>query len=131
LSTAEILIFAVAAHFVGDYLLQTNHMAQEKTSRWTPAILHGITYTIPFLFLTSAPLALFFISATHILIDRFRLVKYVIWFKNQLAPKRHRHPMTPTGYHPDTPDWLAIGLMIVTDNLIHILLNAFALTQLT
>jgi hypothetical protein len=131
MSTAEILIFAIAAHFVGDYLLQTNHMALEKTSRWTPAILHGITYTIPFLFLTSSPLALFFISVTHILIDRFRLVKYVIWFKNQIAPKRHRHSMTPTGYHPDTPDWLAIGLMIVTDNLIHILLNAFALLCLT
>lgn len=131
MTTAELLIFALAAHFVGDYLLQTNHMAREKTERWIPAILHGITYTIPFLFLTSSPLALLFISATHIVIDRYRLVKYVIWFKNQFAPQRHRHPLTPTGYSSDTPDWLAVSLMIVTDNLIHVILNAFALIYLT
>jgi hypothetical protein len=125
-----ILLYALAAHFIGDYLLQTNHMAQEKTERWVPAIMHGIAYTIPFLFLTSSPLALFVITSTHIVIDRYRLARYVVWFKNQFAPKRHRHPMTVTGYHSDTPDWLAFILMIVADNLIHILINAYALTYL-
>lgn len=130
MSTAEILIYALFAHFVGDYLLQTNHMAQEKTERWVPAILHGITYTIPFLFLTSSPLALLVITGTHIVIDRYRLARYVVWAKNQLAPSRHRHPMTKTGYDDKTPDWLAFPLMIVADNVIHIAINALALLYL-
>lgn len=127
---AQLLLFALAAHFIGDYLLQTNHMAIEKTKRWVPAIMHGIAYTIPFLFLTSSPLALLVITGTHIVIDRYRLARYVVWFKNQFAPARHRHGMTATGYHDDTPDWLAFSLMIVADNTIHILINAFALTYL-
>lgn len=130
MTTAETLILALFAHFVGDYLLQTNHMAQEKTERWIPAIMHGIAYTIPFLFLTSSPLALFVITSTHIVIDRYRLARYVVWAKNQLAPKRHRHPLTKTGYSDNTPEWLGFSLLIVGDNIIHIAINAYALLYL-
>jgi len=125
-----ILLYALAAHFIGDYILQTDHMAQEKTKRWVPAILHGMTYTLPFLFLTQSPLALLVIGGTHIVIDRYRLAKYLVWFKNQFAPKAFRPPITATGYAESTPIWLATGLMIVTDNLVHVLINAFALTYL-
>lgn len=126
-----ILLYALAAHFIGDYVLQTDHMAQEKTKRWVPAILHGITYTVPFAFLTQSPLALIFIGGTHIVIDRFRLAKYLVWFKNQFAPKAFRPPLTATGYAETAPVWLAVWLLIITDNLVHILLNAFALLCLT
>jgi hypothetical protein len=126
-----ILLYALAAHFIGDYLLQTDYMAQEKLKRWSPAILHGITYTIPFAFLTQSPLALLVIGGTHIVIDRYRLAKYLNWFKNQFAPKAFRPPMTATGYGPDKPDWMAVWLLIISDNIIHILINAAALTWLT
>lgn len=81
----------IIAHLVGDYLLQSHYMATQKTERWWPAILHGITYTIPFIFITQSPLALFVIGGTHIIIDRFRLAKYVTWAKNQIAPKDFRY----------------------------------------
>ena len=90
----------ILAHLVGDYLLQTHWMATEKTSRWWPAIAHGITYTIPYMFVTQSPLALLVISGTHIVIDRYRLARHLVW------------------------------LMIVSDNTIHLLINTGAVIWL-
>ncbi len=118
------------AHLVGDYLLQTHHMATEKVTRWYPAILHGLVYTLPFGLITQSWTALAVISLTHIIIDRYRLIRYFIWAKNQLAPKRLRFGQTATGYPKGTPDWLAVWLMFIQDNIIHILINVAAITWL-
>lgn len=40
------------AHLVGDYLLQSDWMANEKTKRRWPAWAHAITYGLPFLLVT-------------------------------------------------------------------------------
>jgi hypothetical protein len=40
------------AHMVGDYLIQNHWMAVEKTKRWWPAVVHGVTYGLPFLLIT-------------------------------------------------------------------------------
>lgn len=114
------------AHLVGDYLLQTHWMATEKLTRWWPAILHGLTYTVPYLFVTQSPLALFIICSTHIVIDRYRLARHVVWLKNQFAPKAFRPGHTATGYPEKTPEWLAVWLMIISDNAIHLLINTGA-----
>jgi hypothetical protein len=113
----------VMAHVVGDYLIQTHWMATEKTHRWAPAVIHGVTYTLPHLVVTQSVPALLVIGGTHIVIDRYRLARYVVWFKNQFAPRSYRPPLTPTGYPADTPAWLAVWLMIVVDNTIHLLIN--------
>lgn len=81
--TADILL----CHLVGDYLLQSDYMAQAKTQKSVPALLHALTYTLPFLCLTLSWKALLFIAVTHYLIDRYRLARYVCWTKNFLAPK--------------------------------------------
>lgn len=124
------LIIALIAHLFGDYILQTDYMASEKTSRWLPAVLHGLTYTLPFLFATHSLAALLVIGGTHIIIDRFRLARHLIWFKNQLAPKAfrpERSALKTTGYSADKPVWLTTWLMIVGDNAIHIALNTLAI----
>lgn len=122
--TAELVFLMVLSHFLGDYLIQTNWMAVEKTKRWLPAVAHGVTYTIPFaLFVTRSPLALLVIGGTHILIDHWRLAKYVVWLKNQLVPARMRFRPTDTGYPADMPPWMAVWLMIIADNLIHVMIN--------
>ena len=79
---AEILV----AHLVGDYLLQSHWMATEKINRWWPAIVHGITYTIPYLLVTRSLWALLIIAGTHVIIDHYRLAKHVSWVKNLLGP---------------------------------------------
>ena len=118
------------AHLVGDYLIQSHWMASEKVHRWWPAIAHGLTYTVPYAFVTQSLPALAVIAGTHIVIDRYRLAKHVVWFKNQFAPRAFRPAHTATGYPDDTPPWLAVWLLIIADNVIHLLINAAAVLYL-
>ena len=124
------------AHLIGDYLFQTQWMADNKTSRWSPAIWHGITYTIPFLVITLSIPALLVICLTHIIIDRFRLAKYVVWFKNQLVPVKDRYGWDSetndkvSGYPKRVPAWMSVWLMIIADNTLHLIIGVIAVVWL-
>lgn len=122
---AEVLV----AHLVGDYILQSHWMAVNKVNRWWPAVVHGVFYTLPFLFVTQAPLALAIICLTHIVIDRYRLGKHLSWLKNLIGPRRVRweEAKENNGYPEDVPVWLSTWLMIFTDNTLHILINIAAI----
>ena len=125
----------ILLHLIGDYIIQLTWMASEKTKHFLPAILHGITYGIPFAiylyFLNvNVTLPLFVIVSTHIIIDRYRLVKYFIWGLSRLEPKSYRLPFAEcnnTGYSNTTPVWLSTWLMIIVDNIIHLCINAAAI----
>lgn len=120
------------AHAVGDYILQSDWMASEKTKKSIAAVAHVATYTLPFLFLTQSIVALAFVAGTHFAIDRWRLARYACWVKNWLGP----WPYVPwkecaaTGYAPDRPPWLSVWLLIITDNVMHVILNGVALRWL-
>ncbi len=121
------------AHAIGDYVLQSDWMANEKTKRHTAAAVHAATYALPFLFLTRSLPALAFIVCTHFVIDRWRLARYVVWAKNLVGPKAYRYPWSEcvgTGYHKDRPPWMAVWLLIAADNSIHVLLNGLAIYYL-
>ncbi len=120
---------SLLAHAVGDYVIQTDHMAARKTQAHGPAVAHALTYGLPFLVLTRNPRALAVIVGTHFVIDRWRLAKHVCWAKNQLAPVDWRPPHTATGYSSDKPDWMAVWLMIFADNTLHCLINEWALRR--
>jgi hypothetical protein len=125
--TADQLI----AHAVGDYVIQSDWMATEKTKRSLAALIHVVTYALPFLFLTREPLALGFIAGTHFVIDRWRLARYVCWAKNWPWPgRRPWADCTGTGYPSDRPAWLTTWLLIIVDNIMHVILNAVALRWL-
>lgn len=127
------MITILLAHLAGDYLLQSDWMAQEKTRRWLPAWAHAIVYGLPFLIITQSPVALATIVITHAIIDHYRLARHVVWVKNFLAPRRYWHPWSEcsgTGYHRDRPDWLAVWLMIIADNTLHLMINAAAVSWL-
>jgi hypothetical protein len=135
-------------HLIGDYLTQSDWMAQNKTERSWPAFCHAAVYSLPFLLLTGVSyhgLTMWYvIFITHYVIDRFRLARYVVWAKNWIAPKSHwimqtkGEPMvfdqgltrnipwkycTKTGYPPGRPDWLAVWLLIIADNTLHLAIN--------
>jgi hypothetical protein len=116
------------AHLVGDYVVQTDWMATQKTSRWSPALAHAVTYAACFLPVTRSWKALAVIGGTHAVIDRYRLAKHVAWAKNQLAPAEYRPPHTATGYR-DEAGWLGFALLIITDNTMHLLINRWALRR--
>lgn len=158
-------------HLFGDYITQSDWMAQNKAKAYFPAFVHALVYSLPFLLLTTHIMALLCIFGTHFLIDRFRLARYVVWAKNFIGPKRKSeliaatierlrdlgtisrdHVFRPgeldivlaenrqscignppwsvcsaTGYHPDRPAWLAVWLLIIADNTLHLAINYAAL----
>lgn len=153
------------AHAVGDYLLQSDWMAREKTSRLPVALVHALTYSLPFLALRPSLAAWAVIVVTHALIDRYRLARYVVWAKEWLSPAGFLHlaarigraptvttdeagawdtapgwldapgrpaPLSecPTGYAPDKPPWMAVWLLIIADNTLHVAINGAALRWL-
>jgi hypothetical protein len=117
------------AHAVGDYVFQSDWLAAEKVKRHGPAALHAASYAAAFLPLTRSLRALAVIGGTHFVIDRWRLAKHVCWAKNQLAPAAYRPGHTATGYGADKPDWMAVWLLIITDNTMHLAINRWALRR--
>lgn len=118
----------IVAHLVGDYIIQSDWMANEKAKRSVAAAAHAITYALPFLFLTANVWALAFIIGTHFVIDRWRLARYVIWLKNWPWPgSQPWSQCSGTGYPSERPAWLAVWLMIIADNTLHLICNGVAL----
>jgi hypothetical protein len=116
------------AHLVGDYIIQSDWMANEKTKRSLAAAIHAVTYTLPFLLITRNPLALAIIAGTHFVIDRWRLARFVIWLKERPWPgSLPLSQMGPTGYPADKPAWLAVWLLIIADNTLHLICNGAAI----
>lgn len=121
----------LVAHLVGDYILQSHWMATNKTKNSLAAAIHCLFYVLPFLLLSSSIVALSVITLTHFVVDRWRLARYVVYLKNLLAPKWDSwNDCRSTGYHKDVPDWLSVWLLIITDNVIHIIINGLALFYL-
>jgi hypothetical protein len=120
----------LVAHAVGDYLLQSDWMAINKSHRTGPAALHALMYTVPFLVLTRSPRALFVVCGSHFLIDRWRLARYASWLANWLAPGPHPAwtEYRATGHSAERPEWLTQWLLIIADNTLHVLLNGWALS---
>jgi hypothetical protein len=127
------MFWQVIAHLIGDYMLQSDWMAAEKTKKTVAALAHVVTYTIPFFFLTGSLPALAVIAGTHFVIDRWRLARYICWAKNWLAPAGWNRPWAEcqaTGYTPEKPPFLSVWLLIIVDNTLHVLCNATALRWL-
>jgi len=117
-------------HLIGDYLTQSDWMANEKVKRTFPALIHATVYSLPFLLLGSWK-AVLFIAVTHFFIDRFRLAKYIVFAKNFIGwPWPTWNDCKATGYPSKCPLWMAVWLMIIADNTIHLACNYAALTVL-
>jgi len=123
----------IVAHLIGDYVLQSQWMSDEKVKRWLPAVTHAFYYAVPFLFLLPSPPAWALIIASHFVIDRWRLARYVVAAKNFLCPPGTAHRWAyryGTGYPPSVPPYLAVWLLIICDNVMHLICNALALRYL-
>jgi len=121
----------IIAHFVGDYILQSDWMVREKTRRWLAALIHVIFYTLPFLFLTTNPVTLAIIAGTHMVIDRYRLARHLIWIKNYPWPgSKPWVECKETGFDDNVPKYLSAWLLIIVDNTVHILINGAAISYI-
>ena len=122
---------AIVLHLFGDYITQTDKMAKTKTASWLWAIIHAIVYTLPFMLLTMSLPALLIIFASHAVIDRYRLVRYLIFAKNWVSDRGMKwSECSGTGFHSSAPPWLAFWLMIIVDNTCHIIINQLCINLL-
>lgn len=120
-------------HAVGDYVLQSDWMATNKTKQLLPALVHCWLYTCVFVLLGATFTAFLCIFLAHFFIDYYRLARYVIWLKNQIAPTAVTKPWREcslTGFPSDRPEWLTVWLLIIVDNTMHVVCNALALKYL-
>jgi hypothetical protein len=88
--TTLLFVWAVVAHLIADWLLQTDWMVQHKTSLRHPAAwVHGSIHVLALCFVVSWSLALL-LGLTHILIDTRQPV---LWWK-RLVGKTAVGPQT-------------------------------------
>lgn len=120
------------AHLFGDYVTQTDWMAKNKTKNIWAAYAHGVVYTLPFFFfIPMSELAWLTILFTHVIIDRFRLARYVIFAKNWLNDTSLKWiDCDKTGYPNDVPAWMSVWLMIAADNTLHLIVNYLSIKYL-
>ena len=126
------------AHAIGDYLLQSHWMATHKTKSTFACLAHVACYSIAFLPLVPSLSSLLVIAGSHFVIDRWRLARFVVTIKNlyfaplseHLEDKFYSNLDPATGYPKDTPAWLAVWLLIIADNILHVICNGLALNFL-
>lgn len=132
-------------HIFGDYILQSDWQATNKSKRTIPCLVHVLLYTSCFLLLTNNCITLLIIGSTHFILDRFPIIiRRLIWFKNHIGPGFKFVPFNLckiTGYydHYGSPsniningyslrdNHITIWLYIITDNFIHLTINYFAI----
>jgi len=135
---------ALIAHLLGDYFFQSDWMAINKTKRTWICIVHAAIYTMTFLvfmLIGQLPLsykALLSIGVSHFIIDRVYPARYICFIKNFMAPrswwpvwkecwmtgyKIGDHSQDPTS----KPAFLAVWLMIIVDNSLHIIINWYSI----
>tara|TARA_R110002020_G_scaffold41921_2_gene123198 strand:- start:1901 stop:2293 length:393 start_codon:yes stop_codon:yes gene_type:complete len=126
---SELFFYGLLLHLVGDYVTQSDWMANEKTKSSIPALIHATVYSVPFLLIVDL-YGFLIISVTHFFIDRFRLARYLVYAKNFLSHPSYWYKWEDcrvTGYHKDRPVWLAVWLLIVADNTLHICINTLVI----
>jgi hypothetical protein len=128
-------------HLFGDYVTQSDWMAQNKTKESYPALIHSLIYGVPFAMLAFyAPhpdLAMCIIIGSHFFIDRYGLARYLVFAKNYFLSPRQSWKVLgiqkawivcrKTGYPMEEPGWLFVWLLIVVDNTLHLAINYVAL----
>lgn len=118
------------AHLVGDFLLQSQAMADRKVTDLRWACIHAVFYTLPFLFLTTDLWRLAVIGGTHAVIDRYRLAAKSTGWWGSWNRERGLWARWNVSTEP-VPPFLVVWGTIVTDNTMHMLINYAALTAAT
>jgi hypothetical protein len=138
-------------HLLGDYILQNDYLAINKSKKSLVCLIHVLIYTSCFLLLTVSWKALLVIGITHFLVDRFHTpLKRFIWLRGHLNPwlsYPEYGKCNTTGFYDDSPFntvkntqhddqhpprifALSVWLYIIHDNFIHLTINYLALKYL-
>ena len=76
----ERIIQLVMCHLVGDYVLQTDFIANSKGNNWYHLFVHCALYVLPFYVTFGLSYKILILFATHILVDalkaRYKKIDY-------------------------------------------------------
>jgi hypothetical protein len=111
-------------HAVGDYWMKNDWRALNKKNDFKIALLHAGIYTLPFMLLTTDIWKLLAIMITHAIIDGTHIVNYLNQIKNW-------NFITPTGFDLNRPDWISVWLIIIQDNILHLVINYLILCKIS
>lgn len=92
----------LAAHMLGDFVLQTEHMAQHKLRNWRVRALHVTVYCVPFLLLVwlhgpglaSGATFVGLVWVTHFLLDSRRWGTGSTWQHKSMMVDQSLHVAT-------------------------------------
>lgn len=115
------------AHLVGDYVLQSQPMADRKLTDLRWALIHATVYTLPFLLLTRDPWRLAVILGTHALIDRYQIAARWVAFYGTGTRATGIWRRWNVSTEP-VPPFLGVWLVIIVDNTLHMCINAAVLS---
>ena len=77
----EIIFKIIVCHMLGDYVLQSDFIAQTKGSNWYHLFAHCILYIVPFYLFFGLDFYLLLIFASHFAIDaakaRYKSITYI------------------------------------------------------
>lgn len=139
-------------HIFGDYVMQSDWIALNKSKKTIPCLVHVLIYTACFLMLTFSWKALLVIGATHFILDRWHTpLKRFIWLRGHLNPSLtypNYKKCDTTGYYDNSPYntlkfepsmnsesprlfFISAWLYIIHDNFLHLTINYLALKYLT
>ena len=85
--------------------------------------IHCILYSLPFLFIGS-PMAVLGIYITHYILDRTNIVAWFLAYRNGVKN------ISNFGFGEERPFAITIWLLIITDNVFHLIFNYLFLTFL-
>jgi hypothetical protein len=120
---SDLFVLALLGHLVGDYLLQTKHMALTKSAPgWQGAVtctVHVVIYTtaVGAFWRTAQPLVILAVAAPHWLIDRYSLAT---WWLRLIRGRTFEGAMRATEHREFDIAFTAI-VYTVTDNTMHLL----------
>lgn len=82
LDKITILYRIVVAHLIGDYVLQSRFLAENKGQNWYLLFVHCVLYTVPFAVLWGLDWKVAVIFVSHILVDplkaRYKKINLVV-----------------------------------------------------
>ena len=111
-------------HLYGDFVLQNNYLANEKVKNtrqgYFACLLHTVLYHIPFVLIDASLPALAVMFLTHFLIDKYRLAKYVLMVVNWRFNDNW-------GFPPTTAPYIAVWILFIVDNILHVTINFLSL----
>jgi len=116
-----LFIWGLLLHLIGDYMLQSDKMAVEKTKSHFWAALHSAIHGALFFSILPAWLCAY-IAITHFLIDRYRLS--IFWLRLINWNFRGGHFL---GQDHKKAAAISYLVMIAVDNTMHIICNTFAI----